>query len=113
MAIRQDGIRFGHSADDYLAVVADDHRRAAVRTLAEKDRPVTLPSLARAVTAEMQDAALDAPTVAEIERTELRLHHHHLPKLEEAGVIDYDHDVHVVAPTGALEAALRAVELSG
>lgn len=111
MAVKQDGTLAGRSTDEYLAVLGDDHRRAVVEILAEKERAVILSPLAREVTAKTQDVALETPTEAEIERMELELHHNHLPKLEDAGVVDYDHEINVVAPTEGLGPALRALEL--
>jgi len=47
------------------------------------------------------------------ERVELELHHRHLPKLADAGLVEYDPQDRVVEPTdrtAAVDAAARSVE---
>lgn len=50
------------------------------------------------------------------ERVELNLHHRHLPKSADAGLVEYDPEKRVVEPTdrtAAVDAAARAVEQGG
>lgn len=69
------------SLDTVFALLRDRRRRAALHVLAARTAPVALADLAAAVAAR---EAADADAVAEA------LHHVHLPKLADAGVVDYD-----------------------
>jgi hypothetical protein len=66
--------------DDYLRLLADERNRRLLRSLDESDDPVS--------------TASDDPQVR------ARLHHVHLPKLVEAGLVDWDprNDVIVRGP---------------
>lgn len=66
--------------DELLTLLADHHRRAVLDHLRESDDDVaSLQELAAAVGEEDGD-----------EDATLRLHHAALPRLEAAGVVDYD-----------------------
>jgi DNA-binding transcriptional ArsR family regulator len=71
------------STDDTLRLLADERRRTALRFLIEGDGPTTVDEVAERVAA---DAGDDRP----VERVRVDLHHTHLPKMDEAGVVDYD-----------------------
>lgn len=96
--------------DDYVAVLANDRRRAIVEILAEEDRSVNLRLLAGWTAAETEGVPLDALPEESIDRMEVRLHHVHLPKLEEAGVLLYDEAEKRVVPSDELTDAHRALE---
>lgn len=106
MAVKQDGIPSGRSTTDYLAVLDDRHRRAAVGILAANDRPATLSSLAAEVAAEIREETSER----DVERVKIELHHNHLPKLDEAGVLGYRSESHRVVPTGDLQTAADLAE---
>lgn len=68
--------------DDLLTSLADWRRRAVLRHLAARDDagPVVIEAVAAAV----------APDAADEERLRVRLHHRHLPALDDAGLVEYD-----------------------
>jgi hypothetical protein len=80
------------SEDDRYRLLASAHRRAALAALAERTAPVDLEDLAREVAAFVRDDD------AGIDEVALRLHHVHLPKMVELGVLDYDPETSRVVP---------------
>ena len=85
------------STDPY-DVLADERRRAVLSVLADRDGPVGLSDLARAVADLTGDDASDA-----VDRLRVSLHHQHLPKIADAGLIAYDLDRKSVYPTDVPE----------
>lgn len=67
--------------DDLFGVLADEDRRRTVRWLAEQEGTVDRTDLAEALGADPTDGD---------DRLETRLHHVHLPALDDADVVDYD-----------------------
>lgn len=95
---------------DYSAVLANDHRRAVVEILAEENRSLSLRLLAGWTAAETERVPLDALPEQSIDRTEVRLHHAHLPKLDAMDIVDYDPEEGQVSPGDEIEAARRLLE---
>lgn len=86
-----------------VAVHSDTDRRATASILAERDGSTTRDALARALAvgeAGRGNSEADTRDVA------VRLHHTHLPKLAEAGVLEYDSDDGTVEPTDAPDVPL-------
>ncbi|WP_435182022.1 DUF7344 domain-containing protein [Halorussus sp. AFM4] len=94
------------SLDTVFALLRDRRRRFALRALADRESPVALDGLAAAV-ARREAADADGPpreasgtaapasptpdaTPAATDDVAEALHHVHLPKLADAGVVDYD-----------------------
>ncbi|WP_415378963.1 hypothetical protein [Halosimplex sp. TS25] len=76
------------TAEARYDLLADGRRRLALAELAERAAPVALGDLAEAVAAREEDDA--SPPVGAVERVAVSLHHVHLPRVEDHGVIDYD-----------------------
>lgn len=85
----------GDRGDDAAATL-DERRRAVLSAIESRAEPVVMEDLARAVVATDggEDAAPDAPRSAVV-----RLHHVDLPKLDEAGLVEYDSDEGTVVRT--------------
>jgi len=66
--------------------------------LEQTHRPVDLPELATQVVAMEADVDPDAVTETERARTASKLHHVHLPRLADAGFVEYDPDANVAVP---------------
>jgi hypothetical protein len=65
-----------------------ERRRTAIDVLAECDLPIGVAELAEEVVArEGRAADADGGTAADVA---VSLHHHHVPALADAGVVDYD-----------------------
>lgn len=71
-------------------LLADEQRRAAIDALAGRTGPVELDDLASAVAARKTDVEPVDDVV--VERIAVTLHHVHLPKMSDLGVVDYDPD---------------------
>jgi DNA-binding transcriptional ArsR family regulator len=79
-----------HSLDERLRLVADQHRRRVIHHLRqEANGATTFDDLVDQVRERAPDAKNGPPQ----DRDELaiQLHHTHLPKLADAGVVEYDH----------------------
>jgi hypothetical protein len=80
--------RTGIDDSDLHRLLADDQRKAVLAVLHDSETR-TRSALATAV-AERDDETA--------ERVETRLHHVHLPVLDEAGIVDYDPQTELVEP---------------
>lgn len=110
-----------------FGALADPHRRAVLRYLADNESPVAVAELADHLTIEREDGDRDAEhsssRIAEWgdallgtrRRVQISLRHVHIPKLADAGAVDFDIDANTVslrdrgsellAQTGSLESA--------
>lgn len=108
MAVRQDGIS-GHPSDEYLAVLDDEHRQAVVDVLAEIDSAIDIEPLAKRVVADVESVSHDAVSGQELEREKVVLHHNHLPKLADVGIIEYSYEENRIVPSADIEAVRSVV----
>lgn len=76
----------GPSTDIALSVLADEYRRLAVEALFGRDGPISVADLAAAVA----HGHPDEPSGGSETEIETALHHAHLPKLDDADLVDYD-----------------------
>lgn len=85
--------------DTVLDLCGNQYRRIVLAVLMDEQRSVTLRDLTTKIF-ELDHQAAVADACAEV-LTEIRavLHHVHIPKLESVGVVEYDPDRRVVAPT--------------
>lgn len=73
---------------DRFRLLSVERRRIAVDVLSNCPSPVSLDDVALAVASREQNVSMPDP--ADIERVAVSLHHHHLPKMDAWGVVDYD-----------------------
>lgn len=84
------------SLTDLYDALANDRRRTTLATLTEVESPVDGETLARYV-AEAEQEALERGIPDEtVERIHASLYHVHLPRLDAAGLLEYDPDRDVV-----------------
>lgn len=83
------------STDTILELLADARRRAIIRHVEAVGRDTSLDRL-------FSDTQTGRPNREELL---LEAHHHHLPKLDAADVVEYDPDRRRVSPGPELEAA--------
>lgn len=78
------------STDEILQVLADPRRRIVLRELAEKpSREVSVDALQEVVARELEGPP---PRPRAATKIAIQLRHVHLPRLEEAGLCEYDAD---------------------
>jgi len=80
-----------------LDLLTSERRRTLLDHLVDDARTHSLGSLATAVAGTERDADGQPPT----EQVRISLHHAHLPKLEAAGVVDYDSQERTVEYLGS------------
>lgn len=83
-------------SDTVFSVLAHRHRRYALSYLLGRDGPVTVGAIIAHVVGQ-----IESPEEGAYDRISLRFHHSHLPKLADAGLIEYDREEQIVAPTDA------------
>jgi hypothetical protein len=76
------------SIEERFTLLADPHRRVVIGRLDEVPGGLTIESLADHVTSELADGTLG--TDDRRRRVLLSLHHNHLPRLADHGVLQYD-----------------------
>lgn len=86
-------------SDPVSNVWGDERRHATLAVLAYREGSMTRHALAYAVLDRRADGEI---STAAIEESAVELHHHHLPRLERAGVVEYD------AETGVAVAVMDA-----
>jgi hypothetical protein len=80
--------------DERFALLSDHYRRATVTWLCEADGPVSVDGLTAGI----------APTVdGDERRVRSSLTHNHLPRLADAGAVEYHRDTGVVTGTAETE----------
>jgi len=84
---------------DCLDLLGSERRRAVLEQfVAADDRTLSLRSLSTAVARTESDSGVGAIPP---DKVRISLHHAHLPKLEDAGVVDYDPDEQTVTYLGS------------
>ncbi|WP_238717322.1 DUF7344 domain-containing protein [Natronorubrum halophilum] len=79
------------SPDTILSVVANEHRRAILNALDNaSEKTLAYDSLVDRVADRVQDEDADRVSDEQRQRVRIALHHTHLPKMEEARIIDYE-----------------------
>ena len=73
---------------DRIRLLASSRRRAILEVVEDRSMPVDLDTLARAVG--VAEIGVDGLTEETVDRIAITLHHDHLPRLDDAGVLDYD-----------------------
>lgn len=91
-----------------LDAVEDTDREYLLQYLLLNKHMVTRADVAEEIAARSQDVDRESVDAEARKGAELRLHHDHLPSLEEAGIVDYDQRSEMVALRPAAEAAVKA-----
>lgn len=88
--------------EDMFELLGNSRRRHVIEYLSEHTDPTELGTLARHVAARENDVRLEEVTAPERKRAYTSLQQTHLPRLDDVGVIDFDKDHGVVAPSDQL-----------
>lgn len=89
--------------DGVLELCRDQYRRIILAVLASEPRALTLNDLTKTIVKHNHQASITEIANEEINQIQLSLHHLHIPKLEQCGVIEYDPDRQLVEPTAQFD----------
>ena len=92
---------------DIFDLLADDRRRYTLHCLSRHVGAISLGELAELIALEEGD-----PTADRYERILTGLHHVHLPKLVDAGLVRYESDAETVTGAGAITQLTPYLELA-
>lgn len=95
----------GLTTSERHELLASERRRVTLEVLADRAAPVDLREIAREVAA--REVGVDGSEEA-TKRVALTLHHTHLPKMADLGVLEYDPDLNRVESIGTLVGHVRA-----
>lgn len=99
--------------DRYLSALSEKHRRYVLYHLDEHG-VANSEELARHVVARESDCPPSAVSEAERKQMEMELHHRHLPRLKDYGLVDYDErsrDVRLADPPKVFSTFLHLCEV--
>ncbi len=88
------------SRDVVFDLLSNSRRRFVLHYLKRADGPVSLSELAAQITATENDIPVDELTSQQRKRTYVSLYQTHIPKLQDAGAIDYDSESGLVTLSG-------------
>lgn len=106
-AVERDGESGTLSKDLVFTMLSNGRRRHVIHCLKQRDERVTIRELSRQVAAWENGIEPEALDYKQRKRVYTSLHQTHLPKLDDAGIVDYDRD----RGTVALDDAARELEV--
>lgn len=80
------------SLDAVFDLLTNQRRRNVLACLADHTQAIALADLAEDVAVREFQGPITEVLKGEVQEIRILLHHHHLPKLVEAGAVDYDQD---------------------
>lgn len=92
----------GMPLDTVHTLLSHHRRRAVLELLLTHDRALTLTDLRNELVESEQGAEITEISGEAVKRVHASLHHTHVPKLAEAGIVDYDQERKIVEPTETL-----------
>jgi hypothetical protein len=90
------------SNDELFRLLSSSRRRYIIYLLYKEGGSMSLNDLATRIAAEENDKPVAEVTDSERQRVYISLYQTHLPKLEDADVVEYDEDERVVSPTSEI-----------
>lgn len=89
-------------------LLTEPRRRHTLRALRDTDSPLALADVAAEISAHEQPTATETPDWDNIKRIYVALYHCHVPKLEDAGLVEFDMTRRTVALADSPSPTLRA-----
>lgn len=89
--------------DAVLDLCSKKHRRIVLAVLAEQQRSLTVDDLTKAIVKHNHHTPLTKVSSETITQIKISLYHCHIPKLADAGLIEFDADRELVEPNEACE----------
>lgn len=96
--------------DDILAALANQRRRCSLRYLINSDTSTTVDELADELAAWESKPQVTGPTSCKHDDIKMSLMHVHLPKMDDADLIDYDSPTQTITVGTHSEAARKQLE---
>ncbi len=93
-SVWQDAVTVELSDSDRYQILASQRRRIVLDIVADWQPPISLAELATAVVEREREA--DGSDKVTVDQVRISLHHNHLPKLSENGILDYDPQSHTI-----------------
>lgn len=78
--------------DTYFTVLSNQRRRYILNSLGEYETPMALADLADEVAVREYDSPVTDISAEEVKEISISLYHVHIPRMEDAGLIDYNQD---------------------
>ncbi len=91
------------SEDELFEVLANQRRRFAVHLLKREEESMEIGRMAEQIAAWENDVSMAEITGTERKRVYTALQQSHLPKMDQAGVVEFNKSRGVIAPTPALQ----------
>lgn len=88
--------------DELFKLLGNERRRHAVEFLRRQEGPVSLDTLATNVAARETDQPVEAVTTRERKRVYTSLQQTHLPRMDEAGAVEFDKEQGTITPAASL-----------
>ncbi|QSW98439.1 DUF7344 domain-containing protein [Haloterrigena alkaliphila] len=87
------------TVDEAFGLLADQRRRLLLEVMRAFDEPLTLPDAAEEVAVRETGSPVPSISAERVHETYISLYHDHLPRLVEAGLLEYDQERDLVSPT--------------
>ena len=107
-SIESDGLSEG----DVFDILSNPRRRRVVHILARRRGAVTLDALARRIAAAENDIARTEVEYEQRKRVYTALQQSHLPTMDEYGIVRFNKDRGVIAPTDELDAVVPYLDIA-
>lgn len=82
-----------------LDLCRDQHRRIVLAVLAREQRPLTVNDLTKSILKHNHQTAITEASCETLSEIQIMLFHAHLPRLDSAGVVEFDANRELVEPT--------------
>ncbi|ELZ05093.1 DUF7344 domain-containing protein [Natrialba aegyptia] len=89
--------------DELFELLANRRRRHILQTLIYRDERIDIGTLSQSIAASEDDLAFDEVSSSDRKRVYTALQQSHLPKMDNAGVLEFDRDRGTVEPTPVLD----------
>ena len=104
-------LRTPDNVDTLFACLADQRRRLLIECLSEQPGPVVVEELVQYVSEREYGATTGTPSDDTLAEIAVTLLHNHLPRMDEAGVIDVDHETSTVQEGDRYDIATSLLEV--
>lgn len=98
---------------DVISLLGDERRRYVLSCLLDHTDPMGLADLAEEIAVHENEGPIDDIPRESLQRIEMSLYHAHIPKLVDAGVVEYDNERDLIRESDPADRIERALSLVG